>query len=93
MIPYYCIIGSKDGVFGEASARYPIKNGETVTIDLPETALSIIAGAHTSSGDVFSEPLKLPAGKGHIELNIVTKYSIKNGSSIELTSVYGAVEF
>lgn len=93
MIPYHCIIGSKDGVFGKASARYLIKNGETVTIDLPETELSVIAGAHTSGGDVFSNPLKLPAGKGHIELSIVTRYSLKKGSSIELISVYGAVEF
>lgn len=93
LIPYNCIIGSKSGVFGKASARYPIKNGETIVIDLPETALSIIVEAHTSDGDVYSKPLKLPAGKGHIEMTIVTGYSIKNGSSIELTSVYGAAEF
>lgn len=93
MIPYYCIIGNKNGVFGKASARYPIKNGETVDIDLPETALSIIALAHTAGGEVFSNPLKLPAGNGHIELSIVTRYSLKKGRTIELTSVYGAVEF
>lgn len=93
MIPYYCIIGSKDGVFGRASARYPVKNGETVVLDLPETALSIIAEAHTSSGDVYSEPLKMPAGKGHVEVTVTTEYSVKKGISIKLTPLYGAVEF
>lgn len=93
MIPYFCIIGSKNGVFGKASARYPVKNGETVVLDLPETALSVIAGAHTSSGDVYSEPLKMPAGKGHVEITVVTGYSIKKGISIELIPLYGAVEF
>lgn len=93
LIPYYCIIGSKNGVFGKASARYPVKNGETVVIDVPETALSMIVEAKTSDGEVYSEPLKLPAGKGHIEVTIVTEYSLKNGSSLKLISVYGADEF
>lgn len=93
LIPHYCIIGSKDGVFGKASAHYLIKNGETLTIDVPETSLSIIAVARIVGGDVYSEPLKLPAGKGHIELDLVTRYSLKKGYLLELTSLYGAVGF
>ena len=97
LIPYFIFIGyprtqidplNPDDIwdFPEKS-NIKINNGQTISLDIKEEACSIVVWADTSTGMASGPAYRIDAGTSDIELELVTQYSWRNGSTYILRPV------
>lgn len=84
LIPYFCIVGIGKTEVDDSDVQYPIRNGETIEIEVGNQPFCIVVVADTSTGLAFTEPIFFAAGEEHIAAELITHYSWTKGSSYEL---------
>ena len=84
IIPYYCIIGEDKEFVDANDTQYPIKNGETISIDVDDRKFCIVIASNTSTGVVVMPPFICNGGTNDVSLELITKYHLLKGSRYEL---------
>ena len=84
IIPYYFIIGENKESVDANDTQYPIKNGETISIDVDDRKFCIVIASNTSTGAVVMPPIICDGGTNDLSFELITKYLLLKGSRYEL---------
>ena len=84
LIPYSVLVDVGGKTPGGSLAAHPIRNGETIVLDVPKEACTVRVQAQTSTGPAGSPDFVVPAGEQDAALTLETKYNWIKGSSFVL---------